>query len=69
MKKIKSLASLLVASSLVFSSVGNTFACTALMVADANGNGYYGRTMELPYTLPIPSNLKPICLLQLKWSL
>ena len=57
MKNIKSLGSLLVAGSLVFSSIGNAIACTALMVTDVKGNGYYGRTMELPYTLPIPSSL------------
>jgi len=47
----------MLAGSLTFSSLGNAIACTALMVTDVNGNGYYGRTMELPYTLPIPSNL------------
>ncbi len=57
MKKIKSIVSLMLAGSLTFSSLGNAIACTALMVTDVNGNGYYGRTMELPYTLPIPSNL------------
>lgn len=57
MKNFKSICSLLLAGSLTFSSIGNAVACTALMVTDVNGNGYYGRTMELPYTLPIPSNL------------
>lgn len=57
MKNIKSLGSLLLAGSLIFSSIGNATACTALMVTDVKGNGYYGRTMELPYTLPMPSNL------------
>ena len=57
MKKIKSIVSRLVASALIFSMAGNAFACTALMVTDVNGNGYYARTMELPYTLPIPSSL------------
>ena len=57
MKKIKAITSLVVAGSFIFSSAGNAIACTALMVTDASGNGYYGRTMELPYTLPIPSSL------------
>ena len=57
MKNIKILTSLMLASSLIFTSVGNAFACTALMVTDVNGKGYYARTMELPYTLPIPSSL------------
>ena len=46
MKKIKSLASLLVAGSLVFSSVGNSIACTVLITHDANGATYQGRTNE-----------------------
>ena len=54
---MKKIASLVVSASLVLSSVGNAMACTALMVTDVKGNGYYGRTMELPYTLPIPSSL------------
>lgn len=57
MNNAKTLTSLLVSTALIFSSIGNAFACTALMVTDVNGRGYYGRTMELPYTLPIPSSL------------
>lgn len=53
MKKFKSLASLLVASSLVVSSVGNAFACTALMITDKSGKVYSAKTME--FSVPIPS--------------
>jgi len=51
------IASLVLSASLILSSVGNAIACTALMVTDVNGKAYYGRTMELPYTLPLPSSL------------
>ena len=46
MKKTKSLASFLVASSLVISSIGNAMACTVLITHDANGATYQGRTNE-----------------------
>lgn len=46
MKKIKSIASILVAGSLIFSSVGQAFACTVLITRDANGAVYQGRTNE-----------------------
>ena len=54
---MKKLLSILVILSLSFASLNNAVACTALMVTDVNGRGYYGRTMELPLTLPIPSSL------------
>ena len=54
---MKKIASLVLSASLILSSVGNAIACTALMVTDVNGKAYYGRTMELPYTLPLPSSL------------
>ena len=54
---MKKLFSILVVVSLSFASLNNAIACTALMVTDVNGRGYYGRTMELPLTLPIPSSL------------
>lgn len=46
MKKMKTLSSLLIASSLIFSSVGNSIACTVLITHDANGATYQGRTNE-----------------------
>jgi choloylglycine hydrolase len=46
MKKTKSLTSLLVASALVISSIGNSLACTVLITHDANGATYQGRTNE-----------------------
>lgn len=57
MKKIHTLTSFLVAGSLMFSSIGNAIACTALSVTDVKGNLYYGRTMELNFNQPIPSSL------------
>ena len=53
MKKLKSLASLLIAGSLIASSVGNAFACTALMITDKSGKVYSAKTME--YSIGIPS--------------
>lgn len=46
MKKTKSLTSLIVASALVISSIGNAMACTVLITHDANGATYQGRTNE-----------------------
>ena len=53
MKKLKSLTSLLVVGSLIASSVGNAFACTALMITDKSGKVYSAKTME--YSINIPS--------------
>ena len=55
MKNIKALTSLLVAGSLIISSVGNAFACTSLMVMDKKGNAYHARTME--FSVQIPTSL------------
>jgi len=57
MKNIKKLTGLLAIASLIFSSIGNSFACTALSVTDINGNMYFGRTMELNFSQPLPSSL------------
>lgn len=43
---MKNLTRLLVASALVFSSIGSSFACTVLITHDANGATYEGRTNE-----------------------
>lgn len=52
MKNKKLFISLLTVSSLVLSSIGNTFACTALIVTDVNGNAYHGRTLEFSFPFP-----------------
>jgi penicillin V acylase-like amidase (Ntn superfamily) len=52
---MKTFANLLVSVLLVFSFVGNSFACTALIITDANGVAYQGRTFE--FAANIPSNL------------
>jgi len=49
---LKTLASYLLASSLLFSSIGNTFACTTIVVTDLKGNAYHARTMEFSFQLP-----------------
>jgi choloylglycine hydrolase len=49
---MKSLANYLVASSLLLSSIGNTLACTAIVVTDLKGNAYHARTMEFSFQLP-----------------
>ena len=59
MKHIKSLGSLLLASSLIFSSIGNAIACTAMMVSDKNGNYYQGRTMEFSTRIPTSMTFLP----------
>lgn len=46
MKKLKRFAGIFLAGSLIFSSVGNAFACTVLITRDANGAVYQGRTNE-----------------------
>ena len=57
---MKSLASYLVASSLLFSSIGNTFACTAIVVTDLKGNAYHARTMEFSFQLPSSLTYFPV---------
>jgi penicillin V acylase-like amidase (Ntn superfamily) len=52
MKKIESLANVFLASLLTVSSVGNSFACTALMIMDKSGNAYQARTNEMSVKLP-----------------
>jgi penicillin V acylase-like amidase (Ntn superfamily) len=57
---MKSLANYLVASSLLFSSIGNTFACTAIVVTDLKGNAYHARTMEFSFQLPSSLTYFPV---------
>ena len=52
LKGMKPLSTLLVCTSLILSSLGNSSACTALMMKDANGNAYQARTMEWAGMLP-----------------
>lgn len=55
--KTKKIINALAVSYLIFASISNAFACTALVVTDKSGKAYYGRTMEMPYTMPVPSLL------------
>ncbi|MBU3544329.1 linear amide C-N hydrolase [Polynucleobacter sp. MWH-Mekk-B1] len=57
---MKSLANYLVASSLLFSSIGNTIACTAIVVTDLKGNAYHARTMEFSFQLPSSLTYFPV---------
>lgn len=54
-KKLKSLIATLVASSYLVTASGAAQACTSLMVTDAKGNAYHGRTLE--YSTPIPNSM------------
>jgi len=57
---MKSLANYLVASSLLFSNIGNTLACTAIVVTDLKGNAYHARTMEFSVQLPTSMTYFPV---------
>jgi choloylglycine hydrolase len=46
MKTLKTLSSFLIAGSLIFTSIGNAMACTVMIIHDANGATYQGRTNE-----------------------
>ncbi len=52
MKNIKNLTSVLLASSLIISSIGNAIACTSLLITDLKGNAYHGRTLEFSNIIP-----------------
>ena len=45
----------LTAVSLAFSSIGHAVACTSILITDANGRGYHGRTLE--YSVLIPTSM------------
>ena len=49
---MKSIITTLACTSLILTSMGNSSACTAMMMKDANGNAYQARTMEWAGVLP-----------------
>jgi penicillin V acylase-like amidase (Ntn superfamily) len=49
---MKRIITTLACTSLILSSMGNSWACTAMMMKDANGNAYQARTMEWAGVLP-----------------
>jgi penicillin V acylase-like amidase (Ntn superfamily) len=49
---MKPIITTLACTSLILSSIGNSSACTAMMMKDANGNAYQARTMEWAGVLP-----------------
>ena len=51
MKNIKSLGGLLLAGSLIFSSIGNAVACTAVNIVAKDGSVVAGRTMEWAFDM------------------
>ena len=44
---------------LILSGIGTSFACTAMMMKDANGNAYEARTMEFASAIPDQMNYFP----------
>jgi len=57
--KPKSLFKALLATCLVATSITNSFACTSLMITDANGNAYHGRTLEYSSIVPTAMTYMP----------
>jgi penicillin V acylase-like amidase (Ntn superfamily) len=49
---MKNITTTLLSASLILSGIGNSSACTALLVSDKNGNYYQGRTMEFSSKIP-----------------
>lgn len=50
----------LACTSLILSSMGNSSACTTMMMQDTKGNAYEARTMEWGGTLPDSLNYFPV---------
>ncbi len=50
--KHQRILSAVTAAALLFAATGPVFACTSLMITDAKGNGYHGRTLEFSSILP-----------------
>lgn len=53
--KTKKIVGLLTAISLSFASVSQALACTSILITDAEGRGYHGRTLE--YSVLIPTSM------------
>jgi len=49
---MKKILSFVISFGLVVSSIGNAFACTALLITDTKGNGYKGRGWEFSLATP-----------------
>jgi penicillin V acylase-like amidase (Ntn superfamily) len=60
MKSIKRITSLIVAGTLIFSSVGQAIACTSIAVTDLSGNAYHGRTLEFSFAFPTRLTYFPV---------
>ena len=56
---MKTIITTLACTSLILSSIGNSSACTAMMMKDANGNAYEARTMEFASAIPDQMNYFP----------
>ena len=56
---MKTITTALLSTSLILSSLGNSSACTTMMMKDANGNAYEARTMEWSGALPDALNYFP----------
>ncbi len=57
--KTKNIINLITVVSIVFASFGNAVACTSLVIMDASGNGYKGRTLELNMSTPTALTFMP----------
>ena len=57
---MKTIITTLLTASLVLSSIGNSSACTAMMMTDAHGNAYQARTMEWSGVLPESLHYLPV---------
>jgi penicillin V acylase-like amidase (Ntn superfamily) len=57
---MKTIATSLLSALLILSSIGNSSACTAMMMQDAKGNAYEARTMEWSGVLPEALHYLPV---------
>jgi choloylglycine hydrolase len=53
--KLKKLAGAFVALSILSTSIGQAYACTAILITDTSGKAYKGRTLE--FSVPVPTLL------------
>ena len=57
--KQKNIGIIFISVAIIFSAIGNSFACTSLMITDVNGNAYHGRTLEFSSIVPTAMTYMP----------
>ena len=57
--KQKKIGIIFISVAIIFSAIGNSFACTSLMITDVNGNAYHGRTLEFSSIVPTSMTYMP----------